>query len=79
MVNTEVNLGWKTERCDLVEAVRRLPIRDTLRLLVVHMKGDPRAGGLTGMRHEQQANLLMLGLLEGKVPESAVLPCAPQE
>ena len=71
----EIDLRWKTDRRDLSEAVRILPAKSVVKMLNAHMKQDPRAAGLRTMRHEQQANLLMLGLLEGKVPESDVLPC----
>ena len=73
----EINLGWKTDRKDLVDAVRAMPSPQISKLLAKFMKGDPRAKGIRSFRQEQQANLLMLGLLEGKVPESTVLTCSP--
>lgn len=71
------NLGWSTDRKDLVVAVSKLPMKSAEKLVATHMRGDPRIVGLRAMRHEQKANMLMLGLLEGRVPESAVIPCAP--
>jgi hypothetical protein len=72
----ESKLGWVTDRKDLVEAVRQLQPLAVRKLLVLHMKKDARTKGLGAMRHEQLANLLMVGLLEGLIPESTILPCA---
>lgn len=76
-MSKKYNLGWSTDRKDLVAAVSKLPMKAAERLVAAHMRGDPRIVGLRAMRHEQKANLLMIGLLEGLVPESAVIPCAP--
>ena len=70
------DLGWVTDRKELVEVVRRLQPAALRELLVAHMKNDARAKGIGIMRNEQLANLLMVGLLEGLVPESTVLPCS---
>lgn len=72
----ESDLGWVTDRKELVDAVRILQPLALRKLLAIHIKKDARAKGLGAMRHEQLANLLMVGLLEGIVPEDAVLPCA---
>jgi hypothetical protein len=73
----DVDLGWRSDRKDLIDAVRGMSPVAVKKLLTTHMKNDERAKGLGKMRHEQLANLLMLGLTEGIVPESAViLPCS---
>ncbi len=74
----DVDLKWRTDRKDLIEAVRGMAPTAVKKLLTRHMKDDERAKGLGKMRHEQLANLLMLGLIEKTIPESAVIiaPCS---
>lgn len=72
----EISLGWVTDRRDLITAVRDAAPAKIKKLVNTHMRTDPRAAGRRSMRNEQLANLLMLGLLEGTVPESAVILCA---
>jgi hypothetical protein len=76
-MSKDTKLGWKTDRKDLIGAVSKMASKDIQKLLKAYMSKDPRCVGLRGMRHEQNADRLMLGLLEGLIPESAVLPCAP--
>jgi hypothetical protein len=76
-MSKDTKLGWKTDRKDLIGAVSKMSNKDIQKLLRKYMSKDARCVGLRGMRHEQQADRLMLGLIEGLIPESAVLLCTP--
>jgi molecular chaperone DnaK (HSP70) len=67
--------GWNTDRKDLVGGVSRMPQAEVKKLLRKYMNKDSRTAEVRKLGHAQQANVLLLGLLEGSIPESAVIQC----
>lgn len=66
-------ITWKTDRTDLREAVRGMSAIKAKKILKAGTSNDESIRTIGGMRHEQLLNLLMVCLIDGSIPEEAVL------
>jgi hypothetical protein len=60
-------IKWKTDRKDLVEAVRTLPAKRARSLYVKHVGGATK-----GKPMQDVYNEIMLAVLDGRIPHDAV-------
>ena len=67
------NLTWKTDREDLITAVRNMSKECLITKLTECAASNAARNHISKMRHDQLANTMMIKLLGGEVEEASIL------
>lgn len=67
------NLTWKTDRKDLITAVRNMSKECLITKLTERASSRMERSKIIKMRHDQLANTMMIKLLDGEAEEASVL------